>query len=277
MARATVGVDVGATLAKLAVEREGAAPALEVHPARGIGELARQVAATGCERAALTGGGAAELAAALACESVRVGEFEAWGAGARLLLRGEAAREAGPRYLLVSLGTGCSALLAEPARVTRVGGTALGGGTALALGRALAGARSFEELCALARQGDRRRVDLCVADVYRGAPPPLPGDVNAASLAKLALAGAGTADPRDVAHAIMGLVGENVALICGQLARLAGVACVVYGGSTLRDNLALADVLRVVTAASGSRALFLEQGAHAGALGALALSRADRS
>lgn len=272
-AGAIVGVDLGATLAKLAIEREGAAPELETHPAREIAELARRVAATGCARAGLTGGGAPELAAALACESVAVGEFEAWGAGARRLLRGEAAREAGARYLLVSLGTGCSALLVEEGRVTRVGGTALGGGTALALGRALAGARSFEELCALARQGDRRRVDLCVADIYRSSPPPLPGDVSAASLAKLGRPGAAPADPRDVAHAIMGLVGENVALICGHLAGLAGVASVVYGGSTLRDNPALADVLRLVTAALGRRALLLEQGAHAGALGALELAR----
>jgi hypothetical protein len=72
----------------------------------------------------------------------------------------------------------------------------------------------------------------------------------------------------------MGLVGENVALICGHLAGLAGVACVVYGGSTLCDNPALADVLRLVTAAVGRRALLLEQGAHAGALGALELARA---
>jgi type II pantothenate kinase len=271
--RAAVGVDLGATLAKLAIERAGSPPALETLPARAIAELARRVEAAGAARVGLTGGGAPELAAALACESVAVGEFEAWARGARRLLRGEAAREAGARYLLVSLGTGCSALLVEESGVRRVGGTALGGGTALALGAALAGARSFEELCALARRGDRRRVDLCVADIYRSSPPPLPGDVSAASLAKLGLPGGAGADPSDLAHAIMGLVGENAALLCGYLAAAAGVGCVVYGGSTLVDNPALVDVLRLVTAAAGRRALFLEHGAHAGALGALELAQ----
>ncbi len=271
-----VGVDLGATLAKLAIGVEGAPRALETFPAGALAELVARIESTGCARAGLTGGGAPELAAALTCESLHVGEFEAWGRGARSLLSGEAAREAGARYLLVSLGTGCSALLVEESRVTRVGGTALGGGTALALGAALAGTGSFEELCALARRGDRRRVDLCVADIYRSSPPPLPGDVSAACLAKLGRPGAPAADPPDVAHAVMGLVGENAALICGHLARLAGVDCVVYGGSTLQGNPVLVDVLRLATAAVGRRALFLEHGGHTGALGALELARSGR-
>jgi hypothetical protein len=47
---------------------------------------------------------------------------------------------------------------------------------------------------------------------------------------------------------------------------------VVYGGSTLRTNPALRDVLALITAAFGREPIFLEAGEFAGALGALELS-----
>ncbi|MFQ5417547.1 MAG: hypothetical protein ACE5FL_10925, partial [Myxococcota bacterium] len=70
---------------------------------------------------------------------------------------------------------------------------------------------------------------------------------------------------------IMGLVGENVGLICGGLAARAGVDHIVYGGSTLRHNDALSDILRALAAACGCRATILKDGEFAGALGALAI------
>src|SRR5262249_28098306 len=143
------------------------------------------------------------------------------------------------RYLLVSLGTGTSVLAVEDGRVERVGGTALGGGTVLGLGRLLLGVESFQELAAMAERGDRRTVDLLIGDVYRGRNAPLLGDLPAASFAKLA-----STRPEDLAHALMGLVGENVALLCGGLARGVHVEAVVYCGSTLSENPALR---RIVT------------------------------
>lgn len=233
--RRALGADVGATLAKLALREDGGPPEFRLVPGDAIERVAREVEAAGCDRVGVTGGGAAELAARLGCRPIALNEFDAWRAGAAALLA-EAGVEASERYLLVSLGTGCSALLIDGARATRVGGTALGGGTLVGLGRALLGDTDFARLVALARRGDRRRVDLLVSDVYRAGEAPLPGDLNAASFAKLARGGEPPPQPCDLAHALMGLVGENVGLICAGLAKALGVRRVVFGGTTLREN-----------------------------------------
>jgi type II pantothenate kinase len=221
----------------------------------------------------LTGGGASRFAHRLGTPASPRDEFDAWRVGARALLVRDG-RPAGDRDLLVSLGTGTSVLLAEPERATRVGGTALGGGTLLGLGALLTRASSFEELVELAARGDRRSVDLLVSDIYRDAAPPLPGDLNASSFAKLGRQppdAARTLDPCDLAHALMGLVGENVALICAGLAALTGARRLVFGGSTLRGNESLREVLQGILGALGRDLVFLEDGEFAGALGALLL------
>ena len=71
----------------------------------------------------------------------------------------------------------------------------------------------------------------------------------------------------------MGLVGENVGLICAGLAARIDVELIVFGGSTLRDNPALTAILGGVCAALGRSPRFLADGQFAGALGALALAR----
>jgi type II pantothenate kinase len=75
-----------------------------------------------------------------------------------------------------------------------------------------------------------------------------------------------------VAHAIMGMVGENVALVCSGLGIAQQVERVVFGGTTLRANPALRDILQAITAAMGRGVTFLEDGEFAGAVGALSLA-----
>ena len=266
---AAVGVDVGATLVKLVIRTDDGRTDLRVAPADAIERIAREVEAARPLRVGLTGGGASALDHLLNFDTARPDEFDAWRVGAGEMLRGESVDRI-DRYLLVSLGTGTSAMLVDGHSVTRVGGTALGGGTVVGLGAALIGTASFDELVALARAGDRRHVDLLVSDVYASGESPLPGSLNASSFAKLARPGAGSApEPRDLAHAIMGLVGENVALICSGLAAAARVSRIVFGGTTLRGNPSLAEILGFLTAAEGIDAIFLPNGEFAGALGAL--------
>jgi type II pantothenate kinase len=263
---ATVGVDAGASLCKLVLPRETELVALKFPSAdlRGVRECLVEWKP---ERVVATGGGAARLAREL--DGVRVHtvpEFAAWARGAPLL----AARQGldlPPHYLLVSLGTGTSVLSLDRGEAARVGGSALGGGTLLGLGRLLLGVETFDEICALAARGDRRKVDLLVGDIYPGGEIPLPPDLNAASFAKL-----DSRAPADVAHALMGMLGENIALICGTLARSFGAQAVVYCGSTLIQNPELREILRWVTAAYGAQPHFLDAGAYCGALGAAALA-----
>jgi len=267
------GADVGTSLIKLAV-RAGAGPArYERVPAGDLAGAAAHLVSSQPSRVGLTGGGAPRLARLLRSDTARVAEFDAWAAGARAMLHSEGPPE---RFLLVSFGTGTSALLVEPGSVRRVGGTALGGGTLAGLGRALTGTSRFEELAALAGQGDRRRVDLLISDVYPEGGFQLPPDLNAASFARIArLAESESPRAADLAHALMGLVGENVALICCGLAAAAQVERIVFGGTPLRDNAALVDVLRLICLALGRQATFLPQGEFAGALGALESVAAD--
>lgn len=273
-ATTALGVDWGATLAKLALRHPDGRLEFQLLPTDDPGSgLRRLAAAAGAARIGLTGGGAAGLAGELPAESVPVNEFAAWGAGAAAMLA-ELALAPAPRHLLVSLGTGTSVLLVDGLSVTRVGGTALGGGTLVGLAAGLIGSGDFERLARLAVQGSRREVDLLVSDIYRAGGIALPGDLTAANFGKLArrLDAGETVAPEHLANALMGLLGENVALVCAGLAAAAQVTRIVFGGATLRDNPALAEILGAITRALGREPVFLPRGEFAGALGALLLA-----
>ena len=263
----TVGLDAGATLCKL-VRRTDTLETL-AFDSRDLDSLHRTIERWKPAHLAATGGRAGRLGDAFCGVQVTcIPEFQAWASGAPILadLEGIALPDS---YLLVSLGTGTSILHLTPGESRRVGGSALGGGSLLGLGRLLLGVDAFDEITALAAGGDRRKVDLLVGDIYGdGEVLPLPAELNAASFAKLE-----SREPADVAHALIGLVGENTALLCGQLAGALGAQAVVYCGSTLRGNPTLAEILTGVTAMLGASSHLLEHGAFCGAVGAASLVR----
>ena len=267
------GVDAGATLTKIAARDDAGQLHFQLVSSQAIERAAREVEQLCPEHLGLTGGGSPQLARHLELDTAPVDEFEALHAGARILLerQGEAALR---RDLLVSLGTGTSLLLLEPDGCTRVGGTALGGGTLLGLGAALVGSADYAELVKLAAQGDRRRADLLVGDLDPHGVIPLPRELNASSFAKLGHPGAGAGRPEDLAHALMGLLGENVAIIAAATAALHSAGRLIFAGSTLRENAPLREILAGVAAAGGRPACFLEDGEFAGAVGAMELAEA---
>jgi type II pantothenate kinase len=188
-----------------------------------------------------------------------------------VLLRDQAAAPS-ERHLVVSVGTGTSVLLADGLSTSRLGGTALGGGTVVGLGAVLLGSSRFEEIADLATRGDRRRVDLLVSDIYRAGEFPLASDLTAANFGRLGRSGEKLPAREDLAHALMGLVGENIALVCAGLAAAAQAPRIVFGGSTLRANPTLQQILGQITAAVGREPIFLREGEFAGALGSLLLA-----
>src|SRR5262249_62273622 len=99
--------------------------------------------------------------------------------------------------------------------------------------------------------------------VYRASGAPRLRAWPASSFAKLA-----ATRPDDLAQALMGLVGENVALLCGGLARGLAIDTVVYCGSTLSENPALRRIVGDITTHLGQRPAFLAGGAFCGAVGA---------
>lgn len=270
---AAAGVDWGATLAKLALRRPGGPPELRLLPADDVDACVRALADAGVARLGVTGGGASALARRFGGAVHAVNEFDAWASGAAALLA-ESEPMPPSRYLLVSLGTGTSVLLVDGASVARVGGTALGGGTLLGLAAGLIGTSDFERVVELAGRGSRREVDLLVSEIYPEGESPLPGDFIAASFGKLPRrlrAGEAVGDA-DVAHALMGLLAENVSRICVGLAAAAQVPRIVFCGSTLRGNAVLVGGLHLLTRALGREPVFLPRGEFAGALGALRLA-----
>jgi type II pantothenate kinase len=262
-----VGLDVGATLCKVAVV--GDALATELHPSEDLAYVRRRVEAIGPARVVATGGGASGLGDSVAgCRLAHVPEFDAWAGGAPIVAADEGIALP-ERYLLVSLGTGTSILAIDGAHASRAGGTAVGGGTALGLARLLLGVDRFEDLIALASRGDRRRVDLMVSEVYRATPATVARNLTASNFAKLA-----STRPEDIAHALWGLVGETVVLVSLGLARSAGTETVTYCGATLADNAPLRAIVEDISTFFGLRPLFLARGAYCGAVGAAAHARA---
>jgi type II pantothenate kinase len=274
--REEAGVDIGATLAKaVLVPAGGRLETFEpfVCPSSDLPALAAYLSARSPLRLAATGAGAHRLASLVKTPepAVFADEFEAWGEGEKVLLAHADFTPTTPHYL-VSLGTGTSIFrIGQEGSVTRAGGTGLGGGTLRGFGQLLLGQVDYEALTALAIQGDRRRVDLLVRDVYPSGDIALQGDLTASNLGRIA-----SRDSRDVANAITGLVGENVGLLAAALSKQESVPFpldIVYAGSTLRQNVALRDVLAFATSVGGARARFLPQGEFVGAVGALARAR----
>jgi len=261
-----LGVDAGASLAKLCHASSTGLVLRTFAPAQ-RDALVEYVHGAGEHVIGITGGRARALAESIPAARV-IGEFEAWVAGAPLVAR--LAQIALPdAFLLVSVGTGVSISLVRGGEGVRVGGTALGGGSLLGLGRLLLGTGDFAEVVALARRGDRRRVDLSVGDLYREGGAPLPPEVPASHFAKL-----DSTAPADLAAALVGAIGHSLGLICGQLALSHGASAVLYCGSTLVDNEPLRDVLAWQTGVYGPTVHFPEHGAYCGALGAAALAAA---
>lgn len=259
-----LGIDVGSSLTKVALRSPEGQTSFQLLPRGAFEALEETVERVRPEVLGLTGGGAAKLAKLLGKKAVEVCEFTAWGAGANRLLT----PQKDENFLLVSLGTGTSVMAVEGTKVRRLGGTALGGGTILGLGRALCECQDFAETCSLAYAGRRDSVDLLVRDIYSDADTPLNGDLTASAFGRLGRTD-DKASRQDLAASIMRLVGENVALIAGGLARSSGIAKIVYGGSTLRGNQALASVLLEISKLQGMQASILKDGEFAGALGAL--------
>ncbi|KAI7503627.1 pantothenate kinase 4 [Hortaea werneckii] len=70
-------------------------------------------------------------------------------------------------YLLVNIGSGVSMVkVSGPSQYQRIGGTSLGGGTLWGLLSLLTGARNFDDMLAMADQGENGSVDLLVGDIY---------------------------------------------------------------------------------------------------------------
>jgi type II pantothenate kinase len=257
-----IGIDGGGTLLKIAWKEDGAYR-YKIIPSDRMDECAAWVGQFENPRITLTGGRSQVLAAKLPYPSTTVHEFTTTVIGARHFLREELGFSSEP-FVLASVGTGTSIYHATETTSERVGGTGVGGGLFLRLASLLTGEKDFARLTEMAQEGVRTRVDMTVGDIYGDEPCPIPLDLTASNFGKVA-----STDPRDLAAAVAGLVGESVANVCCQAAKRFGTRRIVYIGSTLSNNPAVRKALISTTTLYGEQPHFLERGPFCGAMGAL--------
>lgn len=278
-----VGIDIGSSLAKIAVAgRDGdfAFALMDNYNYQNLVNFVRDLEVKFC---GVTGSGALNFKQKMqnlgakrrkpVPEVFCSNEFVSWGSGAAKLLKSNSKKVELP-YLLGSIGTGTSIMLVNGLGITRVGGTALGGGTVMGLGRLLLGDGTFQEICSLADKGKSSKVDLILKDIYKPGQISISPKITASNFGKLADPRRlkDTPNTRDIMAGLMKLVAENISLIVSGLMSLYHVDTIVYAGSTLRNNRSLRSALINAGDLLGHKVIILDQGEFSGAVGAYQLS-----
>jgi type II pantothenate kinase len=275
--RNAAGIDIGSTLTKISITDRVGKPSYQFISSEHVRNLKKLLENIPAERIGLTGAGAYPLKDMFP-SSLHLNEFRAWNHGFREIAKSTIKKLSFPLLLSV-VGTGTALLRLDSDSFYRAGGTALGGGTLLGLGKALTGISEFHKLVALASKGSREKIDLQVRDIYgerEMREVGLTKSVTASNLAKLS--SRENLSIEDRASGLIGLIGENIALIASHLARSEGLKQIFYAGSTLTNNEPLTQVLLQVSEALGISAEVLESGEYSGAVGArlLALEQLNR-
>jgi type II pantothenate kinase len=179
--------------------------------------------------------------------------------------RGGAGLSHRSEVLVVSLGTGTAMVSVRGREMTHVSpGTGVGGGTLLGLARALLGVSEVSDLAALARRGDRTRLDITIGEAIGGPLGALPERATASNFAKFD----GRADRADLAASLANLVAEVVLTVT-----ILGLQAARQGTAIMTGKLLLFEPVRqrVGEASAELGGLFVipENAAVATALGAL--------
>ena len=119
--------------------------------------------------------------------------------------------------------------------------TATGGGTFWGLGKLLTSAQSFDELLSLAEQGDHRKVDMLVKDIYGSdySLLGLPADLIASSFGKAIQLGPGQERPfseADIARSLLYIISNDIGQIACLYALLHRIKRIYFGGFFLRHR-----------------------------------------
>jgi type II pantothenate kinase len=271
--RPIIGIDAGGTLIKI-VDQEKGALHFHVFPSDDPAICAQWLRGNWPGGLyGLTGGGAARLSDRLRGETVRtLSEFDATCDGAIYLLK-RAGRPVPTQFVLTNCGTGTSIHIVRGQRNRRIAGSGVGGGTLVGLSSLLLGrAVDYRTLTNLAAKGSREEIDLTVADIYRGAKPPIPGDLTAANFAMVPWHPNRIADADKVA-AVTGLVAETVTMMSLMAAVKEKADTIVYIGSTLAKNPPMCKLIARYSRLYGVKPIIPESGMFSGAVGARLLAK----
>ena len=261
-----VGIDLGASAAKLAVLENGKL-VYRAYVGNDEGEPAAILDgiflrhAFHPDKIALTGVGAAVCSAKTLwpdCTVTRVLEMEAIAAGTRFLTGLE-------EFLSVSIGTGTAFVLSQKGKTVHIGGSAFGGGALQALSRKILGGGVRESLTPLCGKGDLSRVDLLMGELP-SCPPTLDPALTAANLVKTDE----NTPPEDWAIGILNAVVETIGSMAYLAASAHGVEDIVFtGGPTSIPETAV--ILGAFNSAYPQRFLVPEDADCCTAIGAACL------
>ena len=254
-----LGIDAGITLTKVA-RSTPAGVAFDARETRAELDDAA-MAWLGVDSAASVGVTGAR-ASLVGSTGVAVQEIEAGALGARALLECEG-RLGDGEFLLVLLGTGTAFAAVGKASVRHLGGTPLGGGSCTGIARRVEPSMTYAAMIEATARGDRRRVDVMIADVYPDGIGGVGPDLTAAHLAR---AGEGSLD--DFLAGLLNLHGENIAQIAAGRAQAVRMSRVVLAGGFVHGNPSLVASITSMAALFGLSVETAPWPAYAGALGA---------
>ncbi|MCS0671227.1 type II pantothenate kinase [Cytobacillus firmus] len=264
MKPAKIGIDAGGSLLKMAFEEQG-----QIHyKSYSIDELYSSMnwlKMTAAEAPiALTGGKAEYLQNEFFQNARIVPEFESCGIGASYLMKQDGLSH--DNFLLISIGTGTSICLNNGGRISRVSGSGIGGGTLMGLGRLLTGEKDFSKLVSLTGSGKAENADLLIKDIYSPFDSPIDGSLTASNFGKIK---DDQVSKEDKATSLTNMIAETIVLLSTQAAVQHQIGDIIYIGSTVQHNEPLKSLLKKYTAMLGKKPVFIQNGAHCGALGAL--------
>ncbi|WP_077597186.1 type II pantothenate kinase [Oceanobacillus kimchii] len=256
-----IGIDAGGSLVKVAFEEKGKMH-LKTYSSYNMDEVIQWLKTLSPYASFhITGGRTNQLN----LEEYRVytiPEFNAIVEGTSYLLHQERKLPQN-NYLLVNIGTGTSIFYNE----NRISGTGIGGGLLTGLGKLLTNESDYNQLIQMAKQGDRTKSDLLVRDIYNDSISPIDETLTAANFGKVGFNHSGSKE--DHIAALIQLIGETILLISNAAAQSVNTSQIVFIGGTLTNNQPLKEVLLHFQEKMNYTATFLNNGGHAGAIGAM--------
>lgn len=144
-------------------------------------------------------------------------------------------------YMLVNIGSGVSFIKVDaPDQFERIGGTAVGGGTLWGLLALLTPAKNFDEMLQMANQGDNKKVDMLVGDIYGSGYPRmgLSATTTASFFAKAFKKEGGRQDfeAADISRSLVVAISYNIAQLAYLHARYYNIERIFFAGSYIRGH-----------------------------------------
>ncbi|BGO98632.1 Pantothenate kinase CAB1 [Rhodotorula toruloides] len=192
--------------------------------------------------------------------------------------------------LLVNIGSGVSIVkIDDYGKFERISGTSLGGGTLWGLLSLLTGARSFDDMLALADKGDNSSVDMLVGDIYGQDYQKigLKSSTIASSFGKVFRRGEGggvrgededeeeerrkSFRPEDISRSLLYAISNNIGQIAYMNAEKHNLDRIYFGGGFIRGHAATISTLSYAIrfwSKGTKRALFLRHEGYLGGIGA---------